>query len=373
MIRLRSLFLVLCLSFFPSHSWGLDTQARAVVLMDADSGTILYEKDADEALPPASMSKLMTAYLVFSRLADGRAQLDDLLTVSEKAWRMEGSKMWVEVGEQVSIENLIRGMVIQSGNDATVALAEGLGGSEEAFVAEMNAKAKELGLTHSHFANVTGWPDPNHYMTARDLATLSLRLIKDFPQYYHYYSETQFTWANITQPNRNPLLGRGLGVDGLKTGHTEEAGYCLIATGVQEGRRIILVVFGLPDEKTRAEEGERLLLWGFREFATYMLFAAGEMVDEAPVWNGEVASVPLQIPQAVEVSMLRSARAEMKVTLRYQAPLTAPIAAGQEVAVLSIEAPGFRTLDLPVVAAQAVEERGFFDGLMAKFSSLIGG
>jgi D-alanyl-D-alanine carboxypeptidase (penicillin-binding protein 5/6) len=350
---------------------ALETEATTAILVDGDSGAVLFEKNADQRIPPASMTKLMTAYLIFERLKDKRLAMEDLLTVSEKAWRMEGSKMWIEVGEKVRVEDLLRGLIIQSGNDAAVAFAEALSGSEQAFAEEMNRKATEIGLTDSNFTNASGWPAPDQYMTARDLATLGLRLIHDFPEYYHFYSETEFTWANIKQPNRNPLLYRNIGADGLKTGHTAEAGYCLIGTAVQNGKRLLLIITGMSSEKSRAEEGERLLAWGFREFSSYKLFSAGEVLDTAPVFMGAADSVPLVMPRDVELQMLRSARADMKVTLRYQSPLVAPIAQGQEVAVVTVEAPGLRPLDIPVVAGQAVEEMGLLGRMMEGVKSLL--
>jgi serine-type D-Ala-D-Ala carboxypeptidase (penicillin-binding protein 5/6) len=367
------LFAVLCLllPLFAAPAAALESQARAVILVDADTGTILFEKNADQRMAPASMSKILTAYVVFKHLTEGRLSLSDEMLVSEKAWRMEGSKMWIEVGERVTVDNLLHGLIIQSGNDAAVALAEGISGSEEAFAKEMNEQAAAWGLTDTNFRNSTGWPDPEHYTTARDLAVMARHLIQDFPDFYKLYSIREFTWANITQQNRNPLLGRGLGVDGIKTGHTEEAGYCLAASGVQDGQRLILIVFGLPNEKTRAEEAERLLAWGFREFESYTLFKGGEVLDVAPVFMGEEDQVELVAPHDLDVRMLRSARAEMKVTLRYQSPLQAPLAAGQEVAVLSIEAPGIRQIDLPVVTAKAVDEAGLFGRMMEGVLSLV--
>lgn len=368
--RLAVLALVL-VTFGLRPAAALETAATTAILVDGDTGAALFEKNADQRIPPASMTKLMTAYLIFERLKDKRLSLDDKLPVSEKAWRMEGSKMWIEVGEQVRVEDMLRGLIIQSGNDAAVAFAEGLAGSEAAFADEMNKKAAEMGLTGSHFANASGWPDPNQYMTARDLATLGLRLIHDFPEYYHFYSETEFTWANIKQPNRNPLLYKGIGADGLKTGHTNEAGYCLAGTAVQNGKRLLLIITGMDSEKSRAEEGERLLTWGFREFASYKLFAAGEVLDQAPVFMGDADSVPLVVPKDIELQMLRSSRAEMKVTLRYQSPLVAPIAQGQEVAVVTVEAPGLKPLDLPIVAGQSVGEMGLIGRMIEGVKSLL--
>ncbi len=370
MSRLAVLALVLLLAPLRPAA-ALETAATTAILVDGDSGAPLFEKNADVRIPPASMTKLMTAYLIFERLKDKRLSLEDKLPVSEKAWRMGGSKMWIEVGEQVRVEDMLRGLIIQSGNDAAVAFAEGLSGSEDAFAEEMNKKAQAMGLTGSHFANASGWPDPNQYMTARDLATLSLNLIHDFPEYYHFYSETEFTWANIKQPNRNPLLYRGMGVDGLKTGHTEEAGYCLAATAVQTGKRLLLIITGMTSEKNRAEEGERLLTWGFREFSSYKLFSAGEVLDNAPVFMGADDTVPLVVPHDIELQMLRSSRADMKVTLHYQSPLVAPIQQGQEVAWVTVEAPGLRPVDLPIVAGQAVEEMGLIGRMIEGVKSLL--
>ena len=230
----------------PTQAATMETQAEEAFLVDFQTGAVLLDKNADVRMPPSSMSKMMTAYMVFERLKDGRLSLDDELPVSEKAWRKGGSKMFVEVGDQVRVEDLLRGVIVQSGNDACIVLAEGLAGSEEAFAEQMTAKGREIGLTGSNFTNATGWPDENHYVTARDLATLAERIIVDHPEYYHYYSEKEFTWNDIRQGNRNPLLYRNVGADGLKTGHTEAAGYGLTASAMQNGRRLLLVVNGLP-------------------------------------------------------------------------------------------------------------------------------
>ena len=238
----------------PAPSPGIDTQAAHAIIVEVETGAVLLDKGADERMPPASMSKMMTAYVVFGMLKDGKAKLTDELPVSEDAWRTSGSKMFVPLGGRISISDLLRGMIVQSGNDACVVLAQGLAGSVEAFVDLMNQKAKEIGLKDSHFANVDGLPDPNHWMTARDLATLAIRTIKDFPDYYKIYSEMDFTFNNIKQGNRNPLLYKNMGADGLKTGHTEEAGYSLTGSIVRGERRIIIVLGGLPTMKSRAEE-----------------------------------------------------------------------------------------------------------------------
>ena len=352
---------------------AIETTAREAIIVDATTGRVLLEKNADDSMPPASMSKIMTTYLVFERLKDGRLSLDDELPVSEKAWRKGGSKMFVEVGEQVRVEDLLRGVIVQSGNDACIVLAEGLGGTEEAFAAEMTRKGREIGLTGSSFANATGWPDPNQRMTARDLATLALRLIADFPEYYHYYSETEFTYAGIRQSNRNPLLYKSLGADGLKTGHTEEAGYGLTASAVQGDRRVILVLNGLESQKARSEESARLIGWAFREFGNYTLFKAGETVENAGVWLGVDPTVPLIAEQDMTVTLSRKARLDMEVTVVYDGPIPAPLEIGQQVATLVVTAPGEETVEIPLVAGAAVERLGFAGRITASVKHLIFG
>ncbi|MGH7060488.1 MAG: D-alanyl-D-alanine carboxypeptidase family protein, partial [Stellaceae bacterium] len=287
-------------------------------------------------------------------LKEGRAKLTDELPVSERAWRTGGSKMFVPLGGRVSIDDLIKGVIIQSGNDACVVLAEGLAGSVEAFVDLMNQKAKEIGLKDSHFANVDGLPDPNHWMTARDLTTLALRTIKDFPEYYKIYSQLEFVFNNIKQGNRNPLLYKNMGADGLKTGHTEESGYSLTASVVRGGRRIVMVLNGLPTMKARAQESERLADWAFREFNDYTLVAAGDTVDEAPVWLGAAARVPLTVAKDLVVTLPRKSRKEMKVTADYEAPAPAPVKKGETLGKLVVTAPDTAPIEVPLVAAADV-------------------
>jgi D-alanyl-D-alanine carboxypeptidase (penicillin-binding protein 5/6) len=342
----------------------IDTQARAALVMEVETGTVLLDKNADERIPPASMSKLMTAYVVFSDLKEGRAKLDDELPVSEKAWRTSGSKMFVPLGAQIKISDLIRGMIIQSGNDACVVLAEGLAGSEAAFVEEMNRKAKEIGLKNSHFANVDGLPNPDHWMTARDLATVAFRTIRDFPQFYEIYGEKEFTFNKITQGNRNPLLYKDLGADGLKTGHTEEAGYSLVGSAKRGDRRILVVLSGLPSAKARAQESERLIEWAFREYNTVPLFTAGATVDETRVWLGEQPKVPLTVAKDLVVTVPRKSRKDMKVTVTYDQPAAAPIKKGQPLGKIMVAVPDTPPVEMPLIAAADVERMGPF-GRMA--------
>ncbi len=331
---------------------------------------MLLEKNADQRIPTASMSKIMTAYTVYTYLRDGKAKLDDMLPVSEKAWRTGGSKMFVPYPGEVKVEDLLRGMIIQSGNDACVVLAEGLAGSEQAFVDKMNDIAQKLGLKDSHFANVDGLPAPNHYMSPRDLATLSRHLIQDFPQYYRYEAEKDFTFNGIKQGNRNPLLYKDLGADGIKTGHTEEAGYGLVGSTVRNGRRIIFVLAGMQSMKERAQESERIADWAYREFANYTVAKAGQPIDDAPVWMGVERKVPAAPAADAVVTLARGARKDLKVTAVYDGQIKAPVAKGETVGKLIITAPDNDPKEVPLVATQDVARLGAF-GRMAEAASYL--
>jgi D-alanyl-D-alanine carboxypeptidase (penicillin-binding protein 5/6) len=352
---------------------GIDTQARNAIILDYETGAVMLDKGSDQRMPPASMSKIMTAYMVYDALKKGKLSLEDMLPVSEKAWRTQGSKMFVPLGGRVKVEDLVRGMIVQSGNDACIVLAEGIAGSEAAFVEQMNEKAKELGLKDSHFANVSGLPDPNEYVTARDLATLARRLVADFPEYYHYDAEKDFTYNGIKQGNRNPLLYKDLGADGMKTGHTEEAGYCLTASAVRDGRRIIMVLAGMPSMKARASESERLLEWAFREFNNYRLVKAGDTLDQADVWLGAEPKVPVTASQDVLVTLPKAARRSMKATVHYDGPVHAPVAKGQPVGKLVITADGIDPVDVALVAAQPVDKLGPMGRIAAAAGYLVWG
>jgi len=334
---------------------GMETQAKHAFVIEVETGTVLLDKSADERMPPASMSKIMTAYVVFDMLKQGRAKLEDELPVSERAWRLQGSKMFVPIGGRIKIDDLLKGVIIQSGNDACLVLAEGLAGSEEAFVELMNQKAKEIGLKDSHLANVDGLPSPDHWMTAHDLATLSIRTIKDFPEYYHYYGQMDYEFNNIKQGNRNPLLYKGVGADGLKTGHTEEAGYSLTASVKRDDRRIIVVLGGLPSMKARAQESERLIEWAFREFNDYKLFAAGDKVEDAEVWLGSDPKVPLTVAKDLVVTLPRKSRKDMKVTVDYDRPIPAPIRKGDAMGKVMVTAPDVPPTEVTLVAGADVE------------------
>jgi D-alanyl-D-alanine carboxypeptidase (penicillin-binding protein 5/6) len=343
----------------------VDTLARQAIIIDFDTGATLLEKNPDERMPPSSMSKLMTMYVVFDMLKAGRLQLDQQLPVSERAWRMGGSKMFVQIGAQVSVENLARGVIVQSGNDACIVLAEGISGSEAQFAELMNETGRRIGLRASNFRNATGWPDPEHRMTARDLATLARRIITDHPDYYRFYNERSFRWNDITQENRNPTLARVPGADGLKTGHTEEAGYGLTASAIRGGRRLILVVNGLPSMRARAEESERLLEWGFREFDNAVIFRAHETVEEVPVYLGSRPTVPLVSGRDLVLTLPRQWRRTLQARLRYEAPIPAPITKGQEIGRLVISGQGVPEMELPLIAGADVERLGLFPRIPA--------
>ncbi|MDE2229827.1 MAG: D-alanyl-D-alanine carboxypeptidase [Alphaproteobacteria bacterium] len=342
----------------------IDTTARNAYVIDVNTGAVLLDKNGEEHIPPASMSKLMTEYIVFSYLKSGRVTLNDMLPVSEKAWRTQGSKMFVPLGGKIRVEDLLRGMIVQSGNDACIVLAEGLAGSTDAFVTLMNQKAKELGLTGSHFANVDGLPDPDEYMTTRDLAILARHLITDFPEYYHYDAEKEFTFNGIKQGNRNPLLYTDPTVDGLKTGHTDEAGYCLAASALRNGRRIIEVLAGMNRMQERADQGRVVMDWAFREFDDYAIAKAGAIIDQAPVWLGQQAQVPVAAAHDVVVTLPRSDRSDLQVTAVYDGPTAAPVAPGQTVGKLLVSAPDTAPVEAPLVATRSVPRLGVF-GRMA--------
>lgn len=362
--------LIAILFTVPAMAAPIETAASHAILIDFETGTVLLEKAADDPIPPASMSKLMTLYLVFDKLKHGELKLDDTLPVSEQAWRMQGSKMYVLVGDRVRVEDLLRGVVIQSGNDACIVLAEGIAGSEEAFANLLNERGRELGLTQSTFKNATGWPDPGHVMSVRDIATLSRHIISEFPEFYPLFSEIEFTYNKIKQGNRNPLLYKNMGVDGLKTGHTEEAGYGLSASAMRDGRRLILVAHGLAGVNERSQEAERLIEWGFREFENATIAKAGQPIETAPVWFGTAAEVPLTVASDVKVTLPRSARRKLTAVVRFEGPLPAPVRKGDAVATLHLEAEGMPPMEIQLVAGADVERLGMMGRLGANLRYL---
>ncbi|MAZ03221.1 MAG: D-alanyl-D-alanine carboxypeptidase [Sneathiella sp.] len=351
----------------------IETAAREAFIFDMNTGAVLLEKNADQLMAPASMSKLMTITMVFERLKDGTLNLEDTLPVSEKAWKKGGSKMFVEVDTRVSVGDLLRGIIIQSGNDACIVVAEGLGGSEEGFAEAMTSRARELGLEKSTFRNATGWPDPDHKMTARELGILAKHIIQDFPEFYPIFDEKEFTFSDIKQGNRNPLLYKDNGADGLKTGHTEESGYGLVGSAERDGRRIILVVNGLENAKERSRESERLMEWAFREFNNYALFKSGDVVDNARVWLGDKDVVPLTVESDLTVTLSRQARKSMTVKVVYNEPIPAPIIKGTPVAQLVVSGPEIETIAVPLVAMEDISRPGTFKRLTSAVEYLVFG
>lgn len=331
----------------------LDTAARYALIQDFSTGAVLLDKEGEVPMPPSSMTKLMTAYIVYGMLKSGRLTLSQELPVSERAWRMQGSKMFVPLGEGVRVEDLIRGVIVQSGNDACIVLAEAIAGSEEQFAELMNAKGREMGLTHSTFRNSTGWPDPQQRMSCRDIATLARRIIIDFPEYYHYDSEKSFKYNNISQENRNPLVQKGV-ADGLKTGHTEEGGYGLVASAKRGERRVIVVVNGLTSMHQRAEESERLLEWSFREFENVTLFTAGDTVETAKVWLGAKPTVPLVGGKDLVITMPRQWRRSASVQVEYKTPVPAPVGRGDVLGRLVVSGTGVPGMEVPLLAGADV-------------------
>ena len=376
-MRLRLVpILVMLVLLVPSvtPTQAFETAAKAAIILDGRTGAVLFEKHADERIPPASMSKLMTAYMIFDQLKGGKLRLDEEILVSERAWKMGGSQMFVEVGERVKVEDLIRGIIIQSGNDACVTLAEAIAGSEEEFARQMTEKATEIGLTGSSFANATGLDAPDHLMTVRDLALLARRIITSFPEYYKYYAEREYEYAGIKQPNRNPLLQAGVpGVDGMKTGFTDDAGYGLVATAKRDDRRVITVMAGLESARQRRAEGERLLEYGFREFQEYRLFDPGTPAVETDVWQGVAPEVPLVVTATAAVTLSREARKGLVVKLAYASPVPAPIVAGQELGRAEITAPGMAPMTVPLVAANDVARAGMLARATGALSYLVWG
>lgn len=365
---------VISLCMATAQAAKIRTQAKHAIMVEGSTGAVLFEHDADVSMPPSSMSKLMTIYLTFERLRDGNILFDDKFEVSTdtwRKWRLRGSTMFLKAGQKVTVHDLLMGVIVQSGNDACAVLAEGMAGSEEVFVEWSNEKAEELGLKNSHFVNVNGWPDEGHYMSARDLAILSQRLVTEFPDYYAMFKEKKFTFNDISQTNRNPILYSMPSADGLKTGHTEDAGYGLAASAVQDGRRLILVINGLKSNRARAREAERLLNYGFRNFSVYPLFKAGDIVDSANVWLGQDAKVPLVIQEDVVLSISRQDRRRMKVKIIYTGPIPAPIVEGQPIATLEISAKDMKTVKLPLVAGADISKLGGVSRLKAAFNYLL--
>ncbi|SEK69467.1 D-alanyl-D-alanine carboxypeptidase (penicillin-binding protein 5/6) [Atopomonas hussainii] len=348
--------------------------AKSYVLMDAASGNILVESNGNEALPPASLTKLMTAYLATLEIRRGQIKESDLVSISEKAWRTGGSRMFIEVGKEVSVDDLLHGIIIQSGNDASVAIAEHVAGSEDAFADMMNSTAERLGLSNSHFMNATGLPDPEHYSSAMDMAKLARAIIYEDQAHYEIYKQKEFFWNGIKQPNRNLLLWRDKTVDGLKTGHTEEAGYCLVASAVRDGMRLIAVVFGTNSEQARAAETQKLLTYGFRFFETQTFYQKGAELTQSQVWKGEQSIVKAGLAEDLTLTVGRGQLQKLKASMTLQSPLIAPIKQGQAIGQVEVKLDDQVLHSAPLIALEEVPEGGFFrriwDGLRLFFFNL---
>lgn len=341
---------------------SFDTTARAAWVYDVATGSMLMEKNAHEPMPPASMSKLMTLYMLFEALDQGQVTLETTFPVSTKAKQMGGSTMFLDELDRPTVEELIKGIIVLSGNDACVVVAEGLAGTEEAFAREMTARAHELGLEDTQLVNSSGWPAPGHVMSASDLGKLAQHLVEDFPEYYKYFALDTFDFdgrAPANTRNRNPILGLGVGADGLKTGHTQEAGYGLVGSAVQDGRRVIFVVNGLPSERARSEESERIVNWAFRQFTMKTVIPKGETVAWAPVWLGQSRRVALTTPEGVNVLIPAGAASGVTAEAVFNGPLEAPFEAGQRVGDLVVSVPGSVESRLPLVTANGVTRAGF--------------
>jgi D-alanyl-D-alanine carboxypeptidase (penicillin-binding protein 5/6) len=367
------LIVALLLGALSVRADAYETPAHAAILVDLQSGQELYAKNPDLPVPPASMSKLMTVLMVFERLADGSLSLDDTFAVSEKAWRKGGSKMFVEVGSRVRVEDLLHGIIVQSGNDACIVAAEALGGSEEVFAEQMTRRARELGLTNSTFKNASGWPDPEHLMSTRDLARLATIIIENYPEHYEIFGQKEFTFGGIRQYTRNPLLYREIGADGLKTGFTDDAGYGLTASAVRDGRRLVMVIAGLERPAERARESERLLEHGFRDFKNYQLFTRGDSVGDADVWLGNTGTVPLVVEDDVWVSLTAEGRRDLEVKVVYDGPIPAPVVDGSQLAQLEITAPGLEPRRVSLIAGEAVQAANVFGRVTSAIGYLIWG
>ena len=353
-----------------------ETLASYAVLMDAGSGTVLFEKNADVPMMPASMSKLMSMLLLFDKIEAGEISLEDELLVSVDAWERGGAKsgsstMFADPNSLIRLEDLVRGVIVQSANDASIAIAEGIAGSEEAFATQMNHRAEELGLEHSNFVNASGWPDPKHYASAVDLARIARYILFEQPEHYAYYAERDFEWNGIRQSNRNPLLGAETGVDGLKTGHTEESGYGLVVSAKRGGRRLILVVNGLGSKQERAQEARRLLHWGFSAFRSYRLLSAGESVARVPVWHGEHRHANLITREPVEIVWTPEQRRQLEAKLIYENPLHAPVSADTPVARLVFSAPQAQSVEVPLWSKHAIKRSGMLSRALATLEAMV--
>jgi len=367
-MKIANITITAFLVFFTTSIWAAPKpipdpptlNAKSYFLMDFSSGRVLAEKDADKPVEPASITKLMTAYLVDKAIADGDLKLDELVTISEKAWRMKGSKMFVEVGKKILVEDLMKGLIIQSGNDATIALAEHIAGTESAFAGYMNHQAQVLGMTNTQFENATGWPSKGHYSTARDIAILTQAMIRDFPETYRIYKEREYTFNSIRQFNRNRLLWRDKSVDGVKTGHTEAAGYCLVASAIKSDMRLISVVLGSDSDKARTQDSQSLLNYGYRHFETHLLYSANETLKTARIWYGDQEQIALGVANDIHITIPRGRYRDLQASMEIDSEINAPVTRGQEMGIVNVKLDDELIVSKSIVATHAVNDGGLW-------------
>ncbi len=369
MIKLILFFFLIT---FSNQTYSFETSAKQAILYDYETKSVIYEKNADELMSPSSMSKIMTIYYLFKKIQDGELRLSDKFKVSKKAWKKGGSKMFLNVNNLVSIEDLIRGIIVQSGNDACIVVAEGISGSEELFAEELNILAKEIGLINSNFTNSTGWPDPDHLTTIKDLLTLTIKTIEDFPSLYHYYSEKEFTYSDIKQLNRNPLLYNDVSADGLKTGHTSLGGYGLVASVKKNNRRLIIILNGLKSSKVRSKESARLIKIGFNQFKNLDLFNQNEIITRLNVWGGKQKQVGIYSKDKVSITIPKKIRKDLIYTIKNYNPIVAPVKKDQKLAELFIKNKNKKILKkYELYSSEEVKKMSFFSKVFYNLKYLL--
>ena len=367
---LNSLILSISLIFFTFNSNAIESIAKTALLIDLSTGEVLLDKNSEEKTYPSSMTKIMTALMAFEKIKDGTLSMDQEFLISKKAWKMGGSKMFIEVDKKVKVSDLLLGVVVQSGNDASIAIAEGISGSEETFAIEMNNLAKRIGLTNTNFINSSGWPNDNHYTTAKDLAKIAEYTLKEHPVLYEMYAITEFTYSGIKQDNRNPLLYSFDGADGFKTGHTQAAGYGLVGSAERGNRRLLLVLNGLETSRSRAQESLRLMDWGFNNFQLVGFYKQGEVVIEASTWLGKQEKVKLSSQQDISVSIPKTHLSDMKVEVLVEEPIPTPISINDQVGLVQISYAD-KKLQYPLLASENIEQKGFFSRITSALYYLV--
>lgn len=367
---LNSLILSISLIFFTFNSNAIESIAKTALLIDLSTGEVLLDKNSEERTYPSSMTKIMTALMAFEKIKDGTLSMDQEFLISKKAWKMGGSKMFIEVDKKVKVSDLLLGVVVQSGNDASIAIAEGISGSEETFAIEMNNLAKRIGLTNTNFVNSSGWPNDNHYTTAKDLAKIAEYTLNEHPELYEMYAITEFTYSGIKQDNRNPLLYSFDGADGFKTGHTQAAGYGLVGSAKRGDRRLLLVLNGLETSRSRAQESLRLMDWGFNNFQLVDFYKEGEVVIEASTWLGKQEKVKLSSQQDISISIPKTHLSDMKVEVLVEEPIPTPISINDQVGLVQISYAD-KKLQYPLLASENIEQKGFFSRITSALYYLV--